>query len=102
MAFLNRDNIRAERRRRGIHSSGIYDTLNFVFGIIIILTSLFIFIDRAKYEQLFTVVFLLATAMNMCMGIKYYHRRELAKIIALTIASVFFIVMMVISFMALW
>lgn len=102
MAFLKRENMRMERRRRGIHSSGIYDTINFVLGIVIILTALFIFIDRAKYEKLFTVVFLLAAAMNMCMGIKYYHRKELAKIIALVLASIFFIGMMIISFVALW
>jgi hypothetical protein len=102
MAFLSKDNIKAERRRRGINSSGVYDTINFILGIVIIILALFIFIDRIKYERMFAAVFIFAAAMNMCMGIKYYHRRELAKTISLGIASVFFVAMTVISFMALW
>lgn len=102
MSFLDKDSIRLERRRRGLNSSGIYDMLNFILGICIILTAIFIFIDRVKYEKLFTVVFLFATALNMCMGIKYYHRHEIVKVAALVCASIFFILMMIISFMALW
>ena len=102
MAFLSKDNIRTDRRRRRLNSSGIYDMINFILGISIIITALLLFVDRVKYEKLFTVVFLFAAALNMCMGIKYYHRHEIAKIVALGIASIFFIIMMIISFVALW
>lgn len=102
MAFLSKNDIRAERRRRGLNSSGVYDMINFILGICIIITAIFLFADRMKYEKLFTVVFLFAAALNMCMGIKYFHRHEIAKTAALGIAGIFFIIMMIISFMALW
>lgn len=102
MSFLNKDFAKSDRHRRSLNSSGIYDTINVILGIGIIISSIVVFIDHVKYNRVFTIVFLLAAIMNLCMGVKYYHRREIAKTIALIIAGVFLIAMMIISFMALW
>ena len=102
MSFRGKEYSKNNRRRRNLNSSGLYDMINIILGIGIIITSIVIFIDHVKYDKVFTVVFLLAAIMNLCMGIKYYHRREIAKMIALFIASIFLIIMTIISFIALW
>ena len=99
---MKKDSSKSDRRRRKLHSSGIYDTINIIMGIGAIITAIVIFIDQTKYEKAFTVEFLFASILNLCMGVKYYQRREIAKTIALFIAGIFLLVMMIISFIALW
>lgn len=99
MAFLNKENLKVEKRRRNINSSGIYDTVNVILGIAILIVAAIIFIDKEKYDKLFAVEFMLVAAMNICMGIKYLKRQEIVKTIALFLAGAFFAVIMVISFM---
>ncbi len=102
MSFLRKDYSKSDRRRRSLNSSGIYDTINIILGLGVIITAVVIFIDKVKYDKVFTIVFLLAAIMNICMGIKYYHRREIVKMIALFCAGIFLLIMMIISFIALW
>lgn len=102
MSFLKKEYSKNDRKRRNLHSSGIYDVINIIMGIGVIITAIVIFIDQNKYDKAFAVEFFFACVLNVCMGIKYYHRREIAKTAALFIAGVFMFIMMVISLIALW
>lgn len=102
MAFLNKENRKIEKRRRNLNSSGLYDTVNVFLGIAILIVAIFIFIDKEKYDKMFAVEFFMVSAMNICMGIKYFKRQEITKTIALFAAGIFFAIIMVISFIALW
>lgn len=103
MSFFNNGISSVDRRRSNLlATSGFYDMNNFILGIGIIVFSILIFVDHNKYAKLFALVFLLAGMLNFVMGVKYFKRSEIAKTIALFIASVFLIVMTVISFIALW
>lgn len=103
MSFSEKRSIKTERRKRNLNATGgFYDTINFILGIGVIASALVIFIDHVKYDKFFTVVFLLSSLMNFCMGFKYFKRHEMLKMIALMIAGVFLMAMMVITLIALW
>lgn len=103
MSFSNNRSIKKERRKRKFNETGgFYDTINFILGIGVIVSALVIFIDHEKYDKFFTLVFLLSSLMNICMGIKYFKRHEMLKMTALMIAGIFLMVMMVITLLALW
>ncbi len=99
MSFLNKENRKIERKRRSLNSSGFYEIFSVITGVLIIILTIIILIDKEKYAKLFSVTFLLAAAMNICMGVKYYKRQEFVRVFALIFAGLFFIVMSVISFM---
>lgn len=88
-------------RRRKVSSSGIYDVINVILGVLIILVGILLFISREKFQQMFAVEFILAMGMNICLGIKRLARREVLKSVALFIAAAFFLLMTVISIAAL-
>ncbi len=91
-----------EFKKRSLTSSGIYDVINLIMGIIIILASIFVFIGRIKFMKAYIVVFLCAAVMNICMGIKYYNRKDPVKFIPLFIAGVFFLVLTIICIIAMF
>lgn len=93
---------KSESRRRNANKSGIYDTINVILGLCVIMSTIIIFIDSDKYEKFFTAVFIFAASMNICMGIKYFKRNEILKTIALMIAGVFLIGMTVLTVFAFW
>lgn len=103
MSFSNNRSMKTERRKRNINATGgFYDTINFILGIGVIVSAFVIFIDHEKYNKLFTIVFLLSSLMNFCMGIKYFKRHEMLKTAALMIAGIFLMVMMAVTLIALW
>lgn len=103
MSFSNDRGMKAERRKRNINAAGgLYDTINFILGIGVIVGAFVIFIDHEKYNKLFMIVFLLSSLMNFCMGMKYFKRHEMLKTAALMIAGIFLMVMMVITLIAFW
>lgn len=103
MSFSDNKVIKKERRKRNINAAGgFYDTINFIFGIGVIVSALVLFIDHVKYEKLYTAVFLMAALMNFCMGIKYFKRSEMLKMAALMIAGIFLMAMTVITLRAFW
>lgn len=103
MSFLNNGMSSINRRKKSLLlTSGFYDLINFILGSLVIVLSIVIFVDHTKYARLFAIVFLLAGVLNFVMGFKYYKRVEWAKTIALFIATIFLVVMSIISFIALW
>lgn len=103
MSFSNRKSTRNERRVRNINPVGnVLDIINLILGIMVIIFLFIIVINFKKNEKMFAPAFLSASIMNICMGIKYYKRHEIIKMIALMIAGIFLMVMTVISFMAFW
>lgn len=103
MSFSNNRFLKKERRKKNINATGgFYDTINFILGIGVIVSAFIIFIDHIKYEKIYTIVFLMASIMNFCMGIKYFKRSEMLKTAALMIAGVFLMAMAVITFTAFW
>ena len=102
MAFSNNRSVRVDRRKRNLNASGVYDTINFILGIGVIVSSIVIFIDYNKYDKVFMIAFLLASLMNFCMGMKYFKRSEMVKAIALFLAGIFLMAMTVLSFLVLW
>lgn len=102
MLFLGKNTSKDSSRRRRINSSGGYDIINTILGILVVISTIFIFIDREKYEKFFVAVFLFAAAMNICMGLKYFKRNEILKMVALMLAGIFLIGMTVITFLAFW
>lgn len=101
MSFLNKESIKTERRIKRLKSSGIYDVINVILGLIIIVIAVVIFIDKEKYSNLFAIEFLFAAGMNICMSLKYYQRQEVIKVIVGVLAVIFFIIMAVLGFLAL-
>lgn len=103
MSFLDNRSMKRDRRKRNINAAGgLYDTINFILGIGVIVSAFVIFIDHEKYDEFFTAVFLLSSLMNFCMGIKYFKRHEMLKMTILLIAGVFLLGMTILTLLALW
>lgn len=102
MLFSKKKGRKDEGRRRSVNKSGVYDVINAIMGLCIILSTFVIFIDRVKYEKMFTAVFLFASTMNTCMGIKYLKRQERLKAIVLILAGIFLMAVTVLTFFAFW
>ncbi len=102
MLFSKKKSKKDEGRRRSVNKSGVYDVINFILGLCIIISTFVIFTDRVKYEKVFTAVFLFAAAMNICMGVKYFKRDEKLKAIVLTLAGIFLVAMTVLTLFAFW
>lgn len=100
--FLRRKGRKDEGRRRSVNRSGVYDVTNFILGLLVILLTFVLFIDSNRYEKLFTAVFLLAAAMNICMGIKYWKRNEIIRTMGLMGAGAFLIGMTVVTLFTFW
>lgn len=95
--------LKADRRKRSLNSSSaLYDGINFVLGLGIIICALLIFVDLKEYEKMFTLVFFMSGTMNLVMGIKYFKRHELVKAIGLFAAVLVLYTVAVISLIALW
>ena len=101
MLFGKKDAKEGVRRRRA-NSSGAYDIIDTILGVLVVIFTVFIFIDKEKYEKFFVAVFFFAAAMNFCMGLKYMKRSEPVKTVALMLAAVFLICMTVVTFLAFW
>ncbi len=103
MAIFDNNYLKADRRKRSLNNSSIlYDGINFVLGLGIIICAFLIFVDIKEYEKLFTLVFFMSGTMNLVMGIKYFKRRERLKAISLFAAVMILYVVAVISMIALW
>lgn len=95
--------VKAERRRRLANTRTImYDALNTILGIGIILCAFLLFVDQDKYEVLFPAVFVMAGAMDLVLGIKTIKRNEYVRGIALYVAAGLMLIMSLISSIALW
>ena len=98
MAGLNGNYLKTERRRRSLNTSSIlYDIINGILGVGVIICTFFILINVSKYEKLFPIAFLLAGTMNFIMGIKYVKRT-----IALFLATVVLYVVGGVILVGLW
>lgn len=103
MAGLNGNYLKTERRRRSLNTSSIlYDIINGILGVGVIICTFFILINVSKYEKLFPIAFLLAGTMNFIMGIKYVKRHEVIRTIALFLATVVLYVVGGVTLVGLW
>lgn len=80
----------------------VTDLINIILGVLIIISSVILLVDIKQYEKFFTVIFILASAMNICMGTKYYKRSDAPRMIALFAFAIILLVLAVASFIALW
>lgn len=82
--------------------TNIIDIVNIVIGIFIVICAVFLFVDLKANEKLFTVVFFLATVMNMDMAFKYYKRADVPRTIALVVFALLLLALSVVSLLTLW
>lgn len=101
MLFGKKDTKEGVRRRRA-NSSGVYDIIDTILGVLVVLFTVFILIDKEKYEKFFVAVFFFAATMNFCMGLKFFKRSDLPKVVALMLATLFLLGMTVVTFLAFW
>ena len=103
MTGMNRNFLKTERRRRALNTSAIlYDVMNAILGLAVIVCTFFIVMNVSKHEKLFPIAFLLAGTMNLVMGMKYVKRHEVVRTIALFLATVILYVFSGVTFVALW
>lgn len=80
----------------------IIDVANIVIGIVIVICTVFLFVDVTSNNKLFTVIFLLGMIMNICMAVKYYKRYDIPRVVAMCLFSVILLVLVVISIISIW
>lgn len=103
MTLFDNSYLKVDRRKRLLNSSSVlYDWINFLLGVGIIICSFLIFVDLKEYEKLFTLVFFMSATMNLVMGFKYFKRHEKMKAFTLFVAVAVLSVVAVISLIALW
>ena len=103
MAGLNGNYLKTERRRRSLNTSSLlYDAINALLGIGVIVCTFFILMNVSKHEKLFPIAFLLAGTMNLVMGIKYLKRHEMIRTIALFLATLVLYAVGGITLIGLW
>ena len=87
--------------KKGSKFINIVDIVNMVLGVIIIVCTVFLFVDITHNQKLFFVIFLLSAIMNICMGVKYYKRYDAPRTIALAAFAIILLVLAVVSFISL-
>ena len=103
MAIFDRNYLKIDRRKRSLNNSSfLYDGINFILGLGIIVCAFLIFVDIDEYERLFTLVFFMSATMNLVMGIKYFKRHEWVKVVSFFLAVLILYAVAVISLIALW
>ena len=80
----------------------VLDIVNIIIAMLIVVCTVFLFVDLKENEKLFTVVFLLATVMNVDMVVKYYKRVDIPRTVALSLFALLLLVLSVLSFVTLW
>lgn len=76
------------RRNTWQQRGKLIDTVNFILCILILISGIVLMINVKKYMFMFPVIFLLASVMNGCLGIKKYKMDEYSGCILLFIAAV--------------
>lgn len=86
--------------KKGSRFINIVDIVNMVLGVIIIVCTVFLFVDISHHQKLFFIIFLLSAIMNICMGVKYYKRYDAPRTIALAAFALILLVLAGVSFMS--
>ena len=82
--------------------ANVLDIVNIIIAMLIVVCTVFLFVDLKENEKLFTVVFLLATVTNVDMAVKYYKRVDIPRTVALSLFALLLLVLSVLSFVTLW
>lgn len=88
--------------RKSVTVTDVFDIANIIIGMLIVICTVFLFVDLDENEKLFTIVFLLAAIMNGYMAVKYYRRVDVPRMAALSIFTLILLVLTVLSFLTLW
>lgn len=88
--------------KKGNRFINIVDIVNMVLAAIIIVCTVFLFVDITHNQKLFFLIFLLSAIMNICMAIKYYKRYDAPRTIALSAFAVILLVLAVVSFVSIF
>lgn len=86
--------------KKGSRFINIVDIVNMVLGVVIIVCTVFLFVDIAHHQKLFFIIFLLSAIMNICMAVKYYKRYDAPRTIALAAFAIILMVLAVVSFIS--
>ena len=89
-----------DRGRRTRSVGPLLDKINIVFAIGVIVSAVFLIIDKSKYEICFPILFTVSALMNLVMGYKHYKMAEMGRMIVLGVAFVILAILSAISFIA--
>lgn len=85
-------------KRHGAKQSGkILDSINLIFGLLIIVCAIVLVIDVKKFMFLFPAMFFFSAVMNCSLGIKKYKMDEYAACIVLCLVALFLAALSVFS-----
>lgn len=95
---MYRNKNRQRLRRVGL----IFDTIDVLLGIAILVTGLLIFTDVSGNVRLFPALFGMAGAMNLIMGLKYIIQKARLKGFSMVLTALILAVISVISYIGTW
>ena len=98
---------RQARRNSPRNTSLILDWVHIITGALVVIMAVAAFVDPEDNMILFSVIFFLASALNMVNGVYRYQqsgrdKRKKASAMGLIVIAVFLLVVMVVSAFSIW